>query len=103
ARGLAFPVITLAFALAVSDYLLNTGYSPIQKWLPQGSIPRTHILGVIPLHSETQFYLLCVVVLAIAMWAVRGLRASRTGRLLIGVRDNERAIEAYSIRARNSL
>jgi branched-chain amino acid transport system permease protein len=44
-----------------------------------------------------------VSVLAASMWAVRGLRASRTGRVLIGVRDNERAIEAYSIRARNAL
>jgi branched-chain amino acid transport system permease protein len=103
ARGLAFPVITLAFALAVSDYLLNIGYSPLQRWLPDGTIPRTHLFGVVPLHSETQFYSLTVVVLACAMFAVRGLRASRTGRVLIGVRDNERAIEAYSIRARNAL
>jgi branched-chain amino acid transport system permease protein len=103
ARGLAFPVITLAFALAVSDYLLNTGYSPLREWLPDGTIPRTHLFGVIPLQSETNYYLLCVVVLAGGMFAVRGLRASRTGRVLIGVRDNERAIEAYSIRARNAL
>ena len=103
ARGLAFPVITLAFALVTSDFLLNTGYSPIQSWLPDGSIPRTHLFGVIPLGTDAEFYFLCVAVLALALIAVRGLRASRTGRVLIGVRDNERAAEAYSIRARNAL
>ena len=103
ARGLAFAVVTLAFALATSDYLLNTGYSPLQRWLPQGIIDRTNLFGVIPLGTDTEFYLLTIVVLALALAAVRGLRASRTGRVLIGVRDNERGAEAFSIRARNTL
>ena len=103
ARGLAFPVITLAFGLVTSDFLLNTGYSPFKRWLPDGSIARTHLLGVIPLETDAEFFFLSVVVLALGIVAVRGLRASRTGRMLIGVRDNERAAEAYSIRARNAL
>jgi branched-chain amino acid transport system permease protein len=103
ARGLAFPVITLAFALATSDFLLNTGYSPLRTWLPQSVINRTNLFGVIPLQTNNEFYVLSIVVLALAMFAVRGLRATRTGRLLIGVRDNERATEAYAIRARNAL
>ena len=103
ARGLAFAVVTLAFALATSDYLLNTGYSPFDRWLPQSFIDRTHVLGVIPIGTDTEFYLLCVIVLALAMVAVRGLRATRTGRVVIGVRDNERATEAYAIHARNAL
>ena len=49
------------------------------------------LLGVIPLGTDTEFYVLTIVVLAArACAAVRGLRASRTGRVLIGVRDNER-------------
>jgi branched-chain amino acid transport system permease protein len=103
ARGLAFPVITLAFGLVTSDFLLNTGYSPFKSWLPDGSIERTRLLGVIPLETDAEFFFLSVVVLMLAVVAVRGLRASRTGRVLIGVRDNERAAEAYSIRARNAL
>ena len=98
ARGLAFPVITLAFGLVTSDFLLNTGYSPFKRWLPDGSIARTHLFGVIPLETDAEFFFLSVVVLALGIVAVRGLRASRTGRMLIGVRDNERAAEAYSIR-----
>ncbi len=103
ARGLAFAVITLAFALATSDYLLNTGYSPLREWLPQGPIARTQLFGVISVESNTQFYVLTIVVLAFGLWAVRGLRASRTGRVIIGVRDNERASEAYAIHARTAL
>ena len=37
------------------------------------------------------------------MFAVRGLRASRTGRVLIGVRDNERAARRTAIGARSTL
>jgi branched-chain amino acid transport system permease protein len=103
ARGLAFAVITLAFALATSDFLLNTGYSPLRSWLPQDVINRTALFGVIPLGTETEFYLLTIGVLMLAMIGVRGLRSSRTGRVLIAVRDNERATEAYAIRARNAL
>ena len=77
--------------------------SPLKKWLPQDVIDRTHILGAIPLGSDTQFYVLTLVVLGLSLAGVRGLRASRTGRVLIGVRDNERATEAYAIRARNAL
>ena len=75
ARGLAFAVVTLAFALATSDFLLNTGYSPLQSWLPQDVIDRTHLLGVIPLGTDKEFYILSVVVLGLAI--VGGARLAR--------------------------
>ncbi len=102
ARGLAFAVMTLAFALACSNYLLNTGYSPIRSWIPKGHVERTEILGI-SLRSETRFYALVIAMLAFAIVAVRGLRSTRTGRVLISVRDNERAAESYSISARSTL
>ena len=103
ARGLAFAVITLGFALATSDYLLNTGYSPFRRWLPVEVFDRTRIFGVISIATDTQFYVLTLIVLAFALWAVRGLRATRSGRVIIGVRDNERASEAYAIHSRTAL
>jgi branched-chain amino acid transport system permease protein len=103
ARGLAFAVITLAFALATSDFLLNAGYSPFKDYLELGPINRTRVLGVIPIGTNTQFYVFTLVVLALSLWGVRGLRASRTGRVIIGVRDNERASEAYAIHTRTAL
>jgi branched-chain amino acid transport system permease protein len=102
-RGLAFAVMTLAFALVCSDYLLNEGYSPVKEWLPSGRIPRTDLFGVIDMQSDTRFYWLSIVMLVLALVSVRGLRKTRTGRVLIAVRDNERAAEAYSIGAKGSL
>jgi branched-chain amino acid transport system permease protein len=102
-RGLAFAVMTLAFALVCSDYLLNEGYSPVKEYLPSSRVPRTNLFGVIDMESDTRFYWLAVAMLAVALLGVRGLRQTRTGRVLIGVRDNERAAESYSISARRSL
>jgi len=105
ARGLAFAVATLAFSLITSSYLLNAGYSPLRSWVPNGSVavPRTHVLGVISVNGERGFYVLVVVIFALCLWLVRGLRASRIGRVLIGVRDNERAAQAYAVGTRGAL
>jgi branched-chain amino acid transport system permease protein len=103
ARGLAFAIATLAFSLMVTGYLLNTGYSPIKSWVPNGSVDRTHLFGVISLESETRFYTLIIAVLIIAWLIVLSLRRSRVGRVLIGVRDNEKVAQAYSVGARASL
>jgi branched-chain amino acid transport system permease protein len=103
ARGLTFAVVTLAFSLAASAYLLNSGYSPVKNWVPSGTVERTHFLGLFKVASETQFYVLVLVILAATLLMVRSLRASRIGRVLIGVRDNERAAQAYSVSATAAL
>jgi branched-chain amino acid transport system permease protein len=105
ARGLAFAVATLAFSLLTSSYLLNVGYSPFKSWVPDGSVPvpRTNVFGVISVSGERAYYVLVVVVFALCLWMVRGLRASRIGRVLIGVRDNERAAQAYAVGTRSTL
>jgi branched-chain amino acid transport system permease protein len=112
-RGLTFAVMSLAFALVTSKYLLNTGYSPLQHWLPDwfqasGQIPRPSVLSIgghnlISLETDTRFYWMVLAVLLVVIYAARGLRSSRTGRVLIGVRENERAAEAYSVNARRTL
>jgi branched-chain amino acid transport system permease protein len=113
ARGLTFAVMSIAFALMTSSYLLNTGYSPFHAWLPrwfQGNdrLPRPPVLSVgshefIHLNTETRFYWLTLVVLVLVVFAARGLRSSRTGRVLIGVRENERAAAAYSVDGKRTL
>jgi len=105
ARGLAFAVATLAFSLLTSSYLLNVGYSPLKSWVPDGSVPvpRTNVFGVISVAGERAYYVLVVIVFALCLWMVRGLRASRIGRVLIGVRDNERAAQAYAVGTRSTL
>lgn len=112
-RGLTFAVMSLAFALVTSKYLLNSGYSPLQHWLPQwfkdgNQLPRPSVLSIaghnfVSIESETRFYWMTLVVLGIVVYAARGMRSSRTGRVLIGVRENERAAESYSVNTRRTL
>jgi len=113
AGGLSFAVMSLAFALMTSTYLLNTGYSPLQHWLPDwfqngNQIPTPPVLSIaghdfVSLATDTRLYWMALIVLVVVVYAARGLRSSRTGRVLIGVRENERAAEAYSINANRTL
>jgi branched-chain amino acid transport system permease protein len=96
-RGLTLAVTTLAFALAVSSYLLNREF--FNWWLPDQRIDRPDLFGSVDIRSETRFYYVALGGLALALLVVRGLRRSRTGRVLIGIRENERAARAYGINA----
>ena len=93
-RGLFLAVTTLAFALAMSTYGLNPLYV---HWLPRGRIARPALLDRISVASEDRYYLLTVAGLLIALWMVKGLRASHAGRVLIGVRENERGVQSYGV------
>ena len=97
-KGLFLAVATLSFALATSSYLLNGDFI---HWIPSSAtrIPRSPLLGRISIDSETRYYYLCLACLLLVMAAVRGLRRSRTGRVLIGVRENERAAQAFGVNA----
>ncbi len=114
ARGLTFAVMSLAFALIAAQYLLNQGYSPIRQFLPNwftatgDRIPRPPVLSIrdhqfINLNTDTRFYWMAIAVLLLVIFAAHGLRKTRTGRVLIGVRENERAAESYGISARRTL
>jgi branched-chain amino acid transport system permease protein len=96
ARGLALAVTSLSFALATSQYLLDPS---IFHWLPDPIMDRPKILGSISVTSETSYFFLCLTMLAFALVAARSLRRSRTGRVLIAMRENEKAAEAFGINA----
>jgi branched-chain amino acid transport system permease protein len=93
-RGLFLAVATLAFAIATSSYVLNKSY---MHWLPDERISRNALFGRIAIDTEPRYYYLCLACLFIAVAMVRGIRNSRAGRVLIGVRDNERGAQAYGI------
>src|SRR5205085_4252129 len=93
--GLTLAVMTLAFALATSSYFLNRQF--FRDWLPALRIERPALFGAIDITSETHFYYLTLVGLAIALAMVRGVRRSRTGRVLIAIRENERAARAFGV------
>lgn len=95
-RGLFLAVVTLAFALAVSSYFLDPSYV---GWIPTGRISRTVVLGRIAVDTEDRFYYLLLASLGLMIAAVKGIRRSRTGRVLIGVRENPRAAQSFGVNA----
>jgi branched-chain amino acid transport system permease protein len=95
--GLTLPVVTLAFALLTSSYLLNVEF--FDSWLPVDRIGRPDFLGLIDISSDTRYYYFCLAGLALMYIAARGIRFSRTGRALIAIRENEHAARAYGVSA----
>jgi branched-chain amino acid transport system permease protein len=95
-HGLYLAVATLAFSIATTTYLLD---SDRFGWVPTGRIERAPLLGGLGAESETATYYLALVVLALVMSGMRGVRRSRFGRALVAVRDNERAATAYAVDA----
>ncbi len=96
-RGLMLAVTTLAFALVTWSYILNREF--FGGWLPPQRLERPALFGAIDISGETAYYFLCLAGLAIALVLVHGLRHGRTGRVLIGIRENERAARSYGVNA----
>jgi branched-chain amino acid transport system permease protein len=94
--GLTLAVSTLAFGLFVSSWLLNRTVPFMRDKLPGRRIDRGTLLGI-ELSSETAMFYACLGVLALAVFLVVGLRRSRTGRVLIAIRENDRAARAYGV------
>lgn len=94
-RGLFLAVVTLALALATSSVLLKQQYV---SWLPT-RIVRTPLFGRVSTASEDRMYYVCLALLVFSVAIVRGIRRSRTGRVLIAVRENGRAAQSYGVNA----
>ena len=80
----------------------SSARAPASTGCPPARIERTDLFGFVDVRSEARFYLLCLVALALATIAVRGIRRSRTGRVLVATRENERATSAYGVNTRRS-
>ena len=95
-RGFFLAVTTLAFAMAASAYLLNIQYF---SWAPDPSsvVIRPHLFGGINLASQRTYYYVCLAVLVLTVLGVRGIRRSRTGRVLLALRENERGAQAFGV------
>lgn len=92
-RGLFLAVTTLAFSLAVSTVVLSERYF---GWALPERVARPK-LGWIDLEDERAFFYLMLVALIGTVLAVQSLRRSRTGRVLIALRDNERAAQSFGV------
>jgi len=93
-RGPFLAVTTLAFAVASTQYLLNRSRF---TWLPRGSIERPRLFAVVTLDSQRSMFWVSAAVAVLGLIVVRGVRTSRTGRVLLALRDNEQAATAYGI------
>lgn len=96
-RGLFLAVSTLAFAMATGTYLLNYEFFP---WLvpnPSGRILRPVVFGKFDLENEHTMYWFILVFFIFTLASVASLRRSRTGRILVATRDNQRAAQSYGV------
>jgi branched-chain amino acid transport system permease protein len=94
--GLSLAVVTFAFAKACSSFFLkhdHFGAIPHQD----ERVARAAIFGRIVIESERRYYFFALAVLLVCIFAVRGLRASRLGRVLVATRENERGVQAYGV------
>lgn len=93
-RGLYLAVTTLAFAVALDSYFLNPINFP--DYVPDQVI-RPVIWKRFDLDSEWVVYFLALAGLLVGVAVVRAVRRYRAGRVIIGVRDNEKAAAAMAV------
>lgn len=93
-RGLYLAVTTLAFALATTSYFLNQQF---WTWVPSGRVERPDLLGQWSIDTPTRMYYVALASFLLAVGAVLGIRRSRTGRVLVAMRENEQGIQSYGV------
>jgi branched-chain amino acid transport system permease protein len=93
-QGLYLAVTSLALAVAVASVFDSRRF--LAGHLPS-KIGRPQLLGLDLNTNARAFFYFCVAFTAFAVWVAVRLRRSRTGRLLIAVRDNDRMAQAYGV------
>jgi branched-chain amino acid transport system permease protein len=82
-------------------YVLNNNYWIGRHLLPSNtlaaSIRRPLLYGKFDLENERAFYFLCLGFLVLALAAAWSFRRQHSGRMLIALRDNQRAASSYAI------
>ena len=107
-QGLFLAVTTLAFAFAVENFVLRQEFF---GWLLPGELTfltppvlygridmasDTTVAGM-TLTASTKYYFLCVAFLLLTLGMARSLRRYRSGRVLIGVRDNTPMLQSFGV------
>ncbi|HEY2214863.1 MAG TPA: ATP-binding cassette domain-containing protein, partial [Acidimicrobiales bacterium] len=94
--GAYLAAVTLALGVAVNSFFLNPSYFP-------NLIPQNFLRGVLwqrfNLASNEPYYFLCLGILVASVLFIQGLRRARSGRVLLGTRDNQKAASAMSVPA----
>ena len=95
-RGLYLAVTTFALSLATEYWLLNDRFF---GWFPKAEtgFRRDPLFGQLRIDTPSRFYAYSVVVLALVALGLTGIRRSRTGRVIVAIRENERAAQSFSV------
>jgi branched-chain amino acid transport system permease protein len=107
-QGLFLAVTTLAFAFTVQNFVLRREFF---GWLlPEDNafVERPVLYGRFDVRTDTEvlwftvsgdakFYFLCLLFLGLTLGMAKALRRNRSGRILLGVRDNTRAMQAFGV------
>ncbi|HET9076118.1 MAG TPA: ABC transporter permease [Acidimicrobiales bacterium] len=94
-KGLFLAATTLAMAVALDQYFLNTDTFP--QFIPADGVPRPLLLQRFDLNDYYQLYVVCLLFLILTILVTASLRRSRSGRVLIATSDNERAAASASV------
>lgn len=99
-QGLQLAVTTLAFGYALEFYVLNPNFALGRHLLPSGytaHLLRPVLYGRFDLENERTFYFVEVVLLLLVIAAALAFRRNHSGRVLIAMRDNPRAMASYAV------
>jgi branched-chain amino acid transport system permease protein len=99
-QGLYLAVTTLAFGYAIQNYILNRNYPLGRLLLPHGqaaSILRPVVYGRIDLENKKYFYYCALLFFFLSVAAALAFRRNHSGRVLIAMRDNQRAMASYAV------
>lgn len=96
-RGPFLAVVTLSFAVVLDSYVLNPNVFP--ALIPE-SVDRPLLWNRLDLSDERTMLYLTLAALALCVALARGVRRSRSGRVLIATRDNRKAAEAAAVPSR---
>jgi len=96
-QGPFLAVTTLSFAFTVQYFFLNPSY--FGSWLPKSGQfnSRPKLYGFFSTQSDIRFYFVCLTILGLMLLLARSMRRNRIGRILIGVRDNPKLVQAYGV------
>ena len=107
-QGLFLAVTTLAFAFTVSSFVLTREFfgwlmpkegAGITRPILWGKYDLTtdSEIGPFTLYRDAKFYYLVLAFLVLVLAAAAAFRRNRSGRILIGARDNGRAVQAFGV------
>jgi branched-chain amino acid transport system permease protein len=95
-RGLFLAVSSLGFSLATTSYLLNENFW-VGSWVHDSRFERVPLLGRVDIDSPVRMYYVALAGLGLVLVAMRGVRRTRTGRVLLALRENEPAAQTFGI------